>query len=135
MATKPRNRNLEPAQWLRKEGFKKSPNGKFINPQTGRQLTKQSALDKSVQAFGWKKWEQYREAYRSREYARLKGYAEKLKRPTGRGSKFDQMFREAYQNRFKKRSEELSKLLTYVGKRNKNTKWQAGETPYKKRKR
>lgn len=132
---KQRNRTLEPANWLKNEGYKKLPNGKYLNPLTNRQITKQSALDRSVKIFGWKDWNQYKSAYTSKEYQRLKTYAEAMKRKTGRGSNFDLLFKEAYQSKFKKRSPELTKLLTYVGKRNGKTKYAAGETPYKKRKR
>lgn len=142
MATK-RNRRYEPAQFLKSQGFVKSGD-KYINPLTNRKLSKQSALNKAANVLGWKSYDRFREAYtkpakgqtitayeRFAHYARSKGLA------TGLGTKFDLLFKAAYNTNpsFKPRSKELNDLLTYVGKRNKRTKYAAGESPRKQRKR
>ena len=132
-------RAFQPAYFLRQQGFKKSGN-QYINPLTGRKVSKQSALDRAAKVLGWKSFDTYKAAYNSipkhqtvSAYDRFKAFAVKRKRPTGLGTKFDLLFKAAFQTKppLKARSKELSELLTYVGKRNKNTKYAAGESPRK----
>lgn len=132
---------FQPAYFLKQQGFKKV-GGSYINPLTGRKLTKQSALNKAAKVLGWKSFDTYKSAYTAiakhqniSAYDRFKAFAETRHRATGLGTKFDLLFKAAFQTNppFKPRSKELSDLLTYVGKRNKNTKHQPGESPRKRR--
>lgn len=132
---------FQPAYFLKQQGYKKSGD-KYINPLTGRKITKHSALNKAANVLGWKSFDTYKNAYTSiakhqtiTAYERFKTFAEQRKRATGLGTKFDMLFRAAYQTNppFKPRSKELTELLTYIGKRNKNTKYAAGESPRKRR--
>lgn len=134
-------RAFQPAYFLRRQGFKKIGD-KYINPLTGRKLSKQSALNKAAKVLGWKSFDTYKAAYTGiakhqtvSAYDRLRGFAESKGRQTGLGTKFDLLFKAAYQTNppLKPRSKELSALLTYIGKRNKNTKHAAGESPRKRR--
>lgn len=136
-----RLRSFEPAYFLRQQGFKKSGD-KYINPLTGRKISKKSALDKAAKVLGWSSFDKYKEAYTAiakghtkTAYQRFKEFAESRKRPIGLGTKFDMLFRAAYNTNppFKPRSKELKELLTYVGKRNKNTRYAAGESPRARR--
>lgn len=137
-----RNRKYEPAQFLKSQGFVKSGD-KYINPLTNRKLTKQSALDKAAKVLGWKSYDRYREAFTKQAkgqtvtaYDRMANFAKAKNLPTGLGTKFDLLFKAAYNTNppFKPRSKELTELLTYIGKRNKKTKYAAGESPRKQRK-
>lgn len=132
---------FQPAYFLKQQGYKKTGD-KYINPLTGRKLSKQSALDKAAKVLGWKNFDTYKQAFTAipkyqtiSAYDRFKGFAQQRGRLTGLGTKFDILFRAAYQTNppFKPRSTELKELLTYVGKRNKNTKHQPGESPRKRR--
>lgn len=131
----------QPAYFLKQQGYKKSGD-KYINPLTGRKLTKTSALKKAAQVLGWKDFDKYKAAFNTipkhqsqTAYERFAGYARSKGRPTEIGSKFYMLFREAFNTNppFKPRSKELTALLTYLGKRNKNTKYAAGESPRKQR--
>lgn len=133
-------RAFQPAYFLRQQGYKKSGN-QYINPVTGRKISKQSALNRAAKVLGWKSFDTYKAAFTAipkhqtiTAYERFKAFAEKRKRPTGLGTKFELLFKAAFQTNppFKARSKELSELLTYVGKRNKNTKHAPGESPRRK---
>lgn len=138
----PTPRQYQPAQFLKNQGYTKSGD-KYINPLTGRKITKASALNKASQVLGFKDFDQYKGAYLGHgrdgvsAFDRFKGYAEAKHLPTHLGSKFMQLYKAAYQTNppFKARSKQLKDLLTYVGKRNSRTQHQAGETPRKRRKR
>lgn len=136
-------RAFQPAFFLKQQGYKKAGN-KYINPLTGRKISKQSALKKAANVLGWKSFETYKAAYIGvskhqtvSAYERLKTFAESKGRATGLGTKFDLLFKAAFQTNppLKPRSKELTALLTYIGKRNKNTKYAAGESPRKNKKR
>ncbi len=134
-------RQFQPANFLRAQGYKKKGDG-YINPLTGRTITKASALKRASNALGWKDFDTYKKAFTGipkfqtqSAYERFKGFAEAKRLPTGQGTKFYMLFRAAFQTKppFKPRSKELRELLTYVGKFNKRTKHQPGESPRKHR--
>lgn len=134
-------RAFQPAYFLKQQGYQKVGD-KYINPLTNRKILKQSALDKAAKVLGWRNFNTYKEAYlgvakgQTRSaYERFKSFAQAKGRATGQGTKFDMLFRASYNTStpFKPRSKELKELLTYVGKRNKNTKYAAGESPRARR--
>ena len=134
-------RAFQPAHFLKQQGYKKVGD-KYINPLTNHKISKQSALDKAAQVLGWRNFNRYKQAFTAKAkgqettaYERFKAFAQSRGRATGMGTKFDMLFRAAYNTStpFKPRSKELKELLTYVGKRNKNTKYAAGESPRARR--
>ena len=100
---------------LKQSGYKRS-GLKYINPETGRKITRQSALERSAKSLGFKNYTDAKSAWKTKAYKRLSEYAsDEGKNP--KGLEFNKLFGEAWKNRKQKRKgTALAKLLKYVNK-------------------
>lgn len=105
---------------LKETGFTKLGDG-YKNPETGKKVSRASALERASKVLGYKNYSEAKFAFNSRAYKRITGFAKE------NGKKNDvtlnKLFAKAWADRNKKtkgnkpaKSHNLTKLLKHVGK-------------------
>ena len=118
---------------LKANGWTKRKDGKWVNPVTRKASREDLALNKIAKESGYKNYEDYKQVRQTKNYKRFSQFAQNMNRDVTLGKPFSKKFVKAYNKKFKVASEELETLLKYTGKRNVRSRWQAGETPKKRK--
>ena len=118
---------------LKANGWTKRKDGKWINPINRKASREDLALNKIAKESGYKNYEDYKQVRQTKNYKRFSQFAQNMNRDVTLGKPFSKKFVKAYNKKFKVASEELETLLKYTGKRNVRSRWQAGETPKKRK--
>ena len=124
---------LNKSKILKANGWTKRKDGKWVNPVTRKASREDLALNKIAKESGYKNYEDYKQVRRTKNYKRFSKFAQNMNRDITLGKSFSKQFGQANKKKFKKGSKELEALLKYTGKRNVRSRWQAGETPKKRK--
>lgn len=98
-------------------GFKRSKSGKYIDPNTKRYVSKQTAFDRSAKKLGYKNYKNAKEAFKSKAYSRMIRFAKEAGVETDQ--KFQLLFSAAWNEKKSPKNKPLAQLLKYVKKINK----------------
>lgn len=109
---------------LAQGGFKRNKLGKYYDKNTKRYVSKQTALDRSAKKFGYKNYNNAKQAFKSKAYSRMIRFASEANvKPD---EKFQRLFATAWNEKSSKKNKPLAQLLKYVGKINKYRSVYAG---------
>jgi len=104
--------------------FKRNKNGKWLDPNTKKLVSRQTAFDRSAKKLGYKNYTKAKDAFKSKAYSRLLRFGKEAGVDTG--EKFEKLFATAWNEKKSSKNKPLAQLLKYVQKINKYRSVYAG---------